>query len=203
MQERDALWEAKFLDFLANTKVKVLSPDPQTGPDQWPYLMVATEPELECTEPVQKIVDWLSTKGMGLVVNPAGEFPDYVLTYGMVWNFKVRQRFLSPLNPGSPSQVEYTLKNLVHAGTPTEEYLPLFVRQILREFFRDQGVLAPRILLLSQDRKNYDLAFSAESLGNPPSLEWQGIAEAISWFLPAHYSILIVSEKDLPEFQNL
>jgi hypothetical protein len=58
----------------------------------------------------------------------------------------------------------------------------------------------PRILVMSTDRKHYDLAFSLESLGNPPTKEHQGIAEAITWFLPPHYSVVLVSEKDLPEF---
>jgi hypothetical protein len=54
------------------------------------------------------------------------------------------------------------------------------VRNILKEFFRDQGVFAPKILVMSSDRVNYDLVFSLESLGNPPVKEHQGIAEAIS-----------------------
>ena len=74
------------------------------------------------------------------------------------------------------------------------------MRKILRDFFRDQGLLAVKILMMSQDGKNFDLAISLESLGNPPEKEHQGIAEAISWFLPPHYSLLIVSEKGLPSY---
>ncbi|HWU44373.1 MAG TPA: hypothetical protein VN132_13070, partial [Bdellovibrio sp.] len=65
------------------------------------------------------------------------------------------------------------------------------------------AVLRPRILVMSTDRKHYDLAFSLESLGNPPQKEHAGIAEAIGWFLPPHYSIVLVSEKGLPEFVEL
>jgi hypothetical protein len=81
--------------------------------------------------------------------------------------------------------------------------LPQYVRNILKQFFMDQNVMRPRILVMSTDRKNYDLAFSLESLGNPPVKEHQGVAEAISWFLPPHYSIVLVSEIGLPEFTDL
>ncbi|MEI7973801.1 MAG: hypothetical protein WCH11_05490 [Bdellovibrio sp.] len=204
LEQRDMDWEARFLEQLVNSKLRILSPDPQMGPDSWPYLMVSTEDSDQNTEPTAKVVEWLSTRGIGMVINPEGEYPDYVLTYGMIWNFKQRQRFLSPVDrPSSPRQMGSGSLQIVHAGTPTEEYLPQFVRKILKEFFRDQGVHGPRILVLSEDRKHYDLAFSAESLGSPPEKEWSGIAEAISWFLPAHYSILITSEKNLPQFSDL
>jgi len=91
----------------------------------------------------------------------------------------------------------------LHAGPPSPQYLPQYVRNILKEFFRDQGVLMPKILVMSADRKHYDLAISLESLGNPPEKEHQGIAEALSWFLPPHYSIVLVSEKGLPSFVEL
>jgi hypothetical protein len=56
---------------------------------------------------------------------------------------------------------------------------------------------------VSIDQKNYDLCFSLESFGNPPETEHKGLAEALSWFLPAHYSIALISEKLLPGFEAL
>jgi hypothetical protein len=40
-------------------------------------------------------------------------------------------------------------------------------------------------------------------LGNPPEREHEGIAEAIAWFLPNHYSVVLISEKGLPTFSAL
>ena len=57
--------------------------------------------------------------------------------------------------------------------------------------------------MISQDNIHFDLCFSLESLGNPPDNEHEGIAEALSWFLPTHYSIVLISEKSLPEFLPL
>lgn len=204
--QRDTQWEDEFLTRLTESTVHVLSPDPQTGPDQWPYMMVAVGEKAagdSADEPAQKVLSWLSDKGIGLAVNPMNEYPDFVLTYGMIWNFRETGRFIDRRPIPQDGEVEYQTQDLKIAGPPTPEYLPEYVRSILRQFWRDQGVLAPKILVLSVDGKNFDFAMSLESLGNPPKNEHPGIAEAISWFLPPHYSVVLVSEKGLPTFVGL
>lgn len=214
-EARDQKWEDKFLHAFAQTKVEVLSAEPHTGPDNWPYLMVSTEdsydPELKSPtlEPVQQILAWLAERGIGMVINAQKEYPDFILTYGMIWYFRATGRFIlrgvtpKSQTPNSAQKVEITSASLKQFGPPTEEYLPINVRRVLKDFFRDQGILNPRWLMLSEDGKNFDLGVSMESLGSPPQSEWQGIGEALSWFLPGHYSILIISEKGLPEFVGI
>jgi hypothetical protein len=77
------------------------------------------------------------------------------------------------------------------------------VRKILAEFFRDQGVLQAKILVIGTAENTYDLVFSSESLGSPKDSEHKGVLEAISWFLPPHYSIVLASEVGLPAFVTL
>lgn len=199
--QRTPQWEIDFFMQLTQGNLKLLSQDPQTGPDGWPYLL--TETSADATEPAQKIIQWLATKGMGLVVNPGKDYPDYVFSYGMLWHFRETGLFYSAKAEVSTGSFELQDGAKLHAGPPTLQYLPQYVRTILKEFFRDQGVFSPKILVMSADRVNYDLAVSLESLGNPPVKEHQGVAEAISWFLPPHYSIVLVSEKGLPEFVEL
>lgn len=200
---RDALWEDEFLTRLTEANLTVLSPDPQTGPDQWPYLLVSTDVG---EESAQKVLAWLAEKGIGMAVNPTKDYPDFVLTYGMIWNFRETGRFIDRRageTTPQDSSVEYDPKTLKMSGPPTEQYLPNYVRRILKQFWTDQGVLSPRIQVLSVDGENFDFAFSLESLGNPPASEHAGIAEAVSWFLPPHYSVVLVSEKGLPPFTAL
>ncbi len=121
----------------------------------------------------------------------------------MLWQLKATGLFYRTADQAPVGTLEFEKGQGLHAGPPSPEYLPQYVRNILKEFFRDQNVLRPRILVMSSDRKNYDLAFSLESLGNPPTSEHQGIAEAISWFLPPHYSVVLVSEMGLPAFVDL
>jgi len=200
--KRDQAWETKFFQALMLTNFKLLSPEPQTGPDNWPYLLA--EIDEKATESPHQIFGWLAERGIGLALNPMKEYPDYVFSYGMIWSFKETGLFYKEIsNDKQSGVVDFDIGSLVHAGSPTEEYLPIYVKKIIKDFFRDQGILAPKILLISTDRKNYDLAISLESLGNPPELEHQGIAEAVSWFLPPHYSLLLVSEEGMPPFFDL
>lgn len=200
-ENRDPSWEQKFFHALTLGQLSVISPEAQVGPDGWPYLLASTE--TSSNESFQKILHWLSNKGIGLVINPQKEYPDYVFTYGMLWHFKETGLFFKDrIVTNTPSQGEgvyqFMVKDIQLCGSPSEAYLPLYVRKIMKEFLAQQGVLAPKILAFSLDGQNFDLAFSKESLGNPDSKEHQGILEALSWFLPLHYQITLVSEKELP-----
>lgn len=200
-EQRDVQWEYRFFDALAASSLHVVSGEPQQGPDGWPYLLVETRED--ATEPAPKIIHWLALRGIGLVVNPTRAYPDFVFNYGMLWHFKETGLFVRPQAEVPAGTVEIGTGQGLHAGPPTQEYLPDYVRTILREFFRDQGLHSVKMLVMSQDRKHYDLAISLESLGNPPPAEHQGVAEAIGWFLPTHYSLVLVSESGLPAFVEI
>ncbi len=202
---RDFNWDEKFFKIFSTAKVKLLGNEPQQGPDEFPYMLCETvldnETSNENITEVQKLIHWLSTKGIGLVINPRRQpNPDYVFTYGMIWSFRQTGYFVK----ANRLEIKETQqkKELILAS-PSEDYLPKYVRQTIKDFFRDQMVLMPKILLVTTDTKNYDLCFSAESIGNPPLVEHNGICEAISWFLPTDYNIVIMSEKEFPQFELL
>ncbi len=212
-QNRDFSWDEKFFKCFSEQQVRLLSQDPQQGPDGWPYIICETlnandgaETADDQIESTQKLFHWLAGRGIGLVVNPKRQpYPDYVFSYGMIWNFRETGYFIQPnlvQKNAENSEVDYQNKKLF-TGSPTEAYLPLPVRKVLKDFFRDQAVLDPKVLMISTDEKNYDFCVSLESIGNPPVSEHSGVAEAISWFLPTHYSIVLVSEAGLPAFHSL
>ncbi len=205
--DRNFSWEEKFFKKFSDEQVRLLSKDPQQGPDGWPYLICETfsqnSDESREVETTQKLFHWLSGKGIGLVVNPRREpYPDYVFSYGMIWSFRETGYFLRPDLAQKSGEAVFE-NNKVTTGIPTEVFLPLYVRKVLKDFFRDQSVFNPKVLMISQDGINFDLCFSLESLGNPPASEHAGVAEAIAWFLPTHYSIVLISEKNLPDFITL
>lgn len=199
---RDFNWDEKFFKNLSESKLKILSETPQQGPDAFPYLLCETLSDVSAgdnTTDFQNLIHWLYTRGIGLVINPQRQpNPDYVFTYGMIWSFKQTGYFIQP----QPIKNKIT-ENQFIVASPTEDYLPKYVRQILKDFFRDQMVLQPKILIASNDSVNFDLCFSIESLGTPPEKEYNGICEAISWFLPPHYNITLLSEKSFPQFELL
>ncbi len=213
-QNRNSVWDENFFKLFSECEVGLLSVDPQQGPDSWPYLICEiiteknkTQFDSERIDSSQKILKWLSTKGIGLVVNPRREpYPDFVFSFGMIWSFMETGYFIRSnlaLDQGQSSgEVDYSNQKII-SGAPTEQFLPLYVRQTMKSFLNDQSVFNPRMLMISVDAKNYDLAFSLESLDNPPEKEHAGIAEALSWFLPPHYSVVLISETGLPAFTQL
>lgn len=200
-ENRDRSWENEFFVTLTRGSIGLLSETPEQGPDGWPYMLVTTEGD--SSEPVQKMLHWLYQKGIGLAVNPQKEYPDYVFTYGMIWHFKETGLFYRDQKDIPIGSVIIEPSINIQMGSPTEDFLPTYVRKVLRDFFRDQGLHGVKILVIQNKEGFYDLAFSLESLGQPPEDEFSGIAEAIAWFLPPHYSILLISEKNLPKFIEL
>lgn len=191
---RDDKWEAQFLDAIVSINVEVQAKgEPITGPDGWPYISVRTG---RGDEPAIKLVRWLAGRGIGLVVNSFKMAPDYVFTYGMLWNYVETGRFITPLQPGGAGDAN--LADLPIRGAPTDKYLPPYVRSIMKDFLKAQGIPTPRLLVAtSQDYKQTDLVFSMESMGSPNPMEQRTLAEALSWFLPLHYSMIFVPELSL------
>lgn len=180
---RDEQWEHQVLELLPQAKVRVISETPHQGPDGWPYLMVETSSG-ENGEPVARILHWLSEKGVGLVVNPKKYAPDYVLTYGMVWFYRVQGQFVNPhlASFQGPQAFNIPKGSQVVMGPPTIEYWPEFARKVLLEFLNQQGLKNPEVLVVGLNNSTYDLCFSLSSFGNPPQSEHQGILEALAWF---------------------
>ena len=204
-EKRNQIWENQFLDAIRMAKVKVVFPDPKPGPDSWPYLFVASAEESPegPHEPIHKIFDWLSEKGIGLVLNAHKNLPDYIFTYGMIWNYREKSLFVQANEKPVKSQFQIDPNKEFYSGELGPELLPDYARKILKDFFRDQGILRPRVLMLSQDKVQWDICFAAESFGKPSPEEYNSIAEAISWFFPTHYSVVVCSEKNLPSFKDL
>lgn len=223
VEERDEAWETAFLKALPETALRIVNDAPVEGVDGWPYLLVSTDIESSDqkaeldelkSEPFLKVAQWVVTRGIGMVINPEKPIPDYVISYGMMWNLRERGEFFthvekSDVEPGAKydpkteAKVELRHGQQVYAGPPSNHYLPQDVRSILREFLKQQKVLNPKVLMISHDQKEWDLAFSLESLGNVRNREQAGIAEAISWFLPGHYSVVLMKESALPGFVEL
>lgn len=198
---RTTNWEKDVLASLPHGMGTLLTETPQAGPDRWPYLFINMDETSK--EPVGRILNWLKERGIGLAINPTKDAPDFVLNYGMIWNFCERGEFISPTGFLGGKTVQFFEGEKVLAGPPEQKFFPPYVRKIVRQFLNEQGVPTPKILVISKDKQIYDLAFSVESLGFPPQEEHQGVLEALSWFFPLHYSLTLLSEKDLPGFVDL
>ncbi|AGH94378.1 hypothetical protein [Pseudobdellovibrio exovorus] len=207
-EERNQNWDEVFFKLFSEANIKIMTEDPQQGPDGWPYLITETSDQEISSEnkvdSAQKVLRWLSDKGIGLVLNPRrNPYPDYVFSYGMIWSFRETGLFIKYNDLVAEKEFVLDQNSFIKTGPPSAEYLPDYVRLVLKDFFRDQGIFDARVLMISTDGEHYDLCFSLESLGTPPDSEHEGILEAISWFLPPHYSIAVVSEQGLAGFASL
>ncbi len=190
---RDEGWESAFFSALLESHVQLDDDRVQIAPDGWPYLFVRSGQG--GSEPVIRILDQISDRGIGLVVNGHKLVPDYVFTFGMLWNFRETGQFISQHRPQAEGKIEFSRDQKLIMGPPTEKYLPLYVRACLREYLQAQGAQEPRILVVTdQSYSHADLCFSIESLGHPEPQTHRQHAERIGWFLPTHYSIVFVHE---------
>ena len=199
---RDAQWEKDFLSQFATQNIVIESKETRLGPDHWPYLLGRSGNE--ATEPVWQVMHWLSNKGVGFALNTHKAMPDYVFTYGMVWHFRETGLFQLDVSRQDSRSVTFNLGQEIVSGPPSIEYIPPYVRDILKQFFSHQDIKeGPRWLMVNADGEHYDLCFSLESLGCPKKEEHRGIAESLSWFFPNHFSIVLISEKYFPKFYDL
>lgn len=199
---RDLGWERALMVAFSEAKVELSSQDAKSGPDGWPYLYVKISPQ--ATEPVPRVCEWLSNRGIGLVLNAHKVMPDYIFTYGMIWNFCLTGSFQDFDKQVNSGPVQYKTTDEITFGPPHESYIPKYARTVLRQFLNAQGIEHPKILVATN--KNFsktDLIISLDSLGNPPDKEHKALAEALSWFLPTHYPLVLAQEKGLPKFVDL
>lgn len=214
-KDRDLQWETNFLKKLPECKVTLMAQAPQGGPDHFPYMFV--EIKEDSGEPALNLLRWISQNGVGLAINPTKSFPDFVMTFGMIWNYFKSGLFLEnptpkehvhghncnhgPSHDPKPTQEKESTELFV--GSPNESYLPPPIKTILKEFLKQQGVMVPKVTMISMDKVNFDLCFSIESFGSPKVEEHEGILQSLSWFLPAHYSLAFISENGIPSFELL
>jgi hypothetical protein len=202
--QRTIEWENQLLTAFADSHIQLLAEEPQSGPDGWPYMVVKLDEQ--GSEPAQKLLHWTAQRGIGIVINPQKTYPDFVLTYGMIWQFRETGFFIKRnLTKDQSSHASLVDLDFSKANfrEPSVEILPDYVKVVLRDFFSQQQIQKPRISICYWQNGGFDLVFSLESLGSPQESEHAGIAEALSWFLPPHYSIMFFSEKQIPAFWDL
>jgi len=197
-ESRNETWEKQFFAEFPKSVVKIDKPIPSQEYDGWPYLHVSSTDG--SGEPAIKVIEWLSERGIGLVLNSNKSAPDYVFSYGMLWSYRLRGHFIGDLNKRSEGSYDFDLKKYKKIGTPSENIFPPYARKIVKQFFIDQSILAPKILVMSESDQDFDLCFSLESLGYPPEKEHKGILEALAWFFPADYSLALLSESAVNGF---
>lgn len=201
-KERDMAWTSEFFRVFPQSKLSLFKEESAPGPDGFSYAWVQIDPVKGGEIPALDMISWAAQKNLGLVVNPNQEFPDYVFTFGMLWNFVTHGRFadLSRSNDLSTSQHANVNSPVLMKGPPNPEFLPPWVRQSIKDFLTENGFLTPKWQVVSLKEKHFDFVFSQESFRLSQPEELKTMAEALSWFFPPEIGVIFASEKELAGF---
>jgi hypothetical protein len=204
--DRDENWNASFLSLLSSASFRCGDPQVITGPDGLPYFQLfLPEPNtsFQCYVIDKMKDDFLLEHGYGVVINPTGNQPDWVLSYGDILNFHLNHSFYTyedtPFSKVMTDEVINEAENVM-IGQPSEELLPFATRKIMEAFLKMNGVESPKVLLMMRHTNdntsfNQDLAFNIIPSNFENEESYRYVMQTLSWFLPRHYSFVGLDEK--------
>lgn len=208
--ERDENWRQTFLDNIVQASFRCGDPQVKTGPDGFPYFQLfLPEPfkEFQCFVIDRMKDDFLLASGFGVVINPAANTADWVLSYGDILNLHLNNSFYTTTETAFSKETssEIIAKNeQVMIGQPSETILPKVVRNLIATFLKMNGIKSPKVLLMMRQKTNgdgvsQDIVFNLTPGNFKDENTYKRVMQAVSWYLPGHYSYVSMDEKT---FQN-
>ena len=187
--ERDEAWVEAFYAAVPDASLAT-RPEGQVvrGPDGYPYFRLAmpepaTEFETFC---VTHVLDHCLANGFGIVIGDVDE-PEWVFPYGNLWSFKETGRFVVATGEQVPPSGE------VLVGSPADDMLPPYAREVLRRELVAQGAENPSVLAVNAPGASPEWFLSFEPMPNP---------ERLLWYIPPHLG-LVAMGPDWPEPMRL
>lgn len=189
--QRDEAWQSDFLKATPTASFACRDPQVLVGPDGFPYFaLYSPEPgqafESFCIRNLAS--DFLMENGVGVAINPGPDGVDWVFSYGDIVNWELNGEFYSPAPKAQdPADEEPASMLIAH---PSETFLPLKTRHVLKSFLKEHGVAHPKIFLLTQT-KELDILESLvfnlfeEDFETPDA--FNNLMQRLTWFLPRHY----------------
>ena len=207
-EKRDENWFAEFLSNVPLASFKTTEQQVITGPDGFPYFQLELpEPgiQFQCFVLDNMVYDFLLTSGIGVVINSSKAQPDWVFTYGDIFNYAIKKDFYNQdnthFNKAGEEQITPTdMNNNVMVGQPSEFILPNPARAVLKGFLQYKKIEEPKVLLMTMttpDKKEaQDLVFNFTPKDFASEEEFQATVQQMQWFLPRHYSLAFFNEDD-------
>ena len=209
---RDAAWREQFLENVETACFASTNPQVMTGPDGFPYFVLKTPEhnvrfESFCIRELKN--KFLLEKGIGVSINPTENDADWVFTYGDIVNLHLNNEFYTS---GDAVDIEYSVTLQSNEewliAQPSEEYLPAATRRNLKRFLQSIGIEQPKIMLVvrpihGQMVKELLINIFREDFDSDQ--QFQHRLNQISWLLPRHYIILVITKDHelVSKFQDL
>lgn len=189
--KRNLNWEKDFLKSFVEGPLYLVNDEPFLGPDGFSYMELSTQGQ----EPLNfsHFLEWAVNEGVGIVLNiQEKKSPDYVFTYGMLWNYSYRGSFINeePETPQASSD-HVILVHEIHEG-----YFPRIVRDHVDNYLSHNKISGTEVTLLSRgEGTSYELIWYCPVFEKMKESEITEFLRAVSWFLPADYSLGAAQEK--------
>lgn len=201
-EARDAAWQQRVIEHLAEASFRCGDPQVMTGPGGFPYFtLYIPEPgkPFECFVLSHMVDDFLFERGWGVVINLHDNQPDWLLRYGDVVNYKLTKAFYSlPQVPDLPPTGVIESDEQVLVGQPSELFLPTPVRNAMRQYLEFHGHHNVKIVLLTRNTPQgtvQQLIFNLTHEEFPDEDSYQAFAQSLGWFLPQHYLFGAMEER--------
>ncbi len=209
---RDQNWNQNFLSTVQTASFSAIDAQSMKGPDGFPYFGLripeAGKPFTSyCIRNMKE--DFLLDNGYGVTINPTDNAADWVFSYGDIVNLHLNGVFYSQIEPVAVER-EITLKKNeeILVAQPSESYLPVKARAIIKKYLQFYGVKEPKTMLIARKANGkmiQELAFNIfkEEVAHPENLD--SFMRQLSWFLPRHYILVLVSKNSdlVNHFENL
>lgn len=196
-EARDQQWLSQLLTDLPHASFRSGNPQIIAGPDGFPYFQLFLPQPGETFQNFiidLMVPDFLLERGYGIVINPDGGHPDWILSYGDLLNYKLNGSFLTQDNSfNQENDEELTAGEEVLIGQPSENILPVATRKLLKDFFELNGVEDPKVLLMMRKKgedMQQDLAFNITPDKFDSETTFRNMMQTVTWYLPRHYSVI-------------
>ncbi len=214
-EDRDGAWQSAFFSVIATASFSCNDPQVILGPDGFPYFglnLPTPHTEFECYS-IAHLLEFLTTEGIGVVINPLAEGgPDWVFSYGDIWNYRETGEFIpkaprydnpqaengvGPKEDKDGSDVEIGDAAAANAeiliSYPSEQMLPTYVRQAISSgLVHNFKIKTPSAFMIFDSELNpaQNLVFNifAEDFENKADLE--SAQNFVLWSLPRDYGVV-------------
>lgn len=194
--DRSDQWYEQFYATVVDASFRSEIPQIIMGPDGFPYFSLLSPEPLKAFESfcICILVETATEQGFGITINRRADGVDWAFSYGDLLTLRLTGSLKVPIEyPSEPSKKIRTEKEEVAwIGAPSESYLPLYARTVIRGFMQQVlGVKEPRVFLMHRalDSRPMQLVFSVFPEQYKTEKNYFNVLNGLSWFLPRHYSI--------------
>lgn len=201
-EKRDNEWQKDFFEYLPNACFVTGDPQVTHGPDGFPYFEFYFAPpgysgNYYC---IESVLDTVLSQGFGISLHSQKGSAEWVFTYGDLLNYKLTHYFYQlPETDPSPDYIVSKELEQMMIVQPSEAFLPLITRDILRSYLNYLGIESPQMLgiIRSSDKDQQpQLAFNIYPEDFKTEEEYKFRLYQLGWFLPKHYIVVGLSKDD-------